>query len=129
MTWLSILTSTLVLPPLFILSPNGDAILGGVLRQNSSRALKDQIHDLAYEEAIDALQSLNPVQFTLKSDSEAKRRLGFISEELPQLLAALDRMTVCPINIIAVVTKVVQAQQQAITTLTHKINGLERGLA
>ena len=91
--------------------------------------MKDQIHDLAYEEAIDALQSLSPVQFTLKSDSEAKRRLGFISEELPPLLAAPDRMTVSPMDILAVLTKIVQAQQQSITTLAHKINGLERGLA
>jgi hypothetical protein len=111
------------------LSSDGNATLRGVLRQNSSRALKDQIHDLAYEEAIDALQSLTPVQFTLKSDSEAKRHLGFISEELPDLLAAPDRMTVSSMDIIAVLTKVVQAQQQTLTALTHKINGLERGLA
>jgi hypothetical protein len=55
--------------------------------------------------------------------------LGFISEELPDLLAAPDRMTVSSMDIIAVLTKVVQAQQQTLTALTHKINGLERGLA
>jgi hypothetical protein len=91
--------------------------------------LKDQIHDLACEEAVDALQLLNPVKFTLKSDKEARRRLGFISEEVPDLVASPDRTTVSPMDIIAVLTKVAQAQQQTITALTYKVNDLQRRLA
>jgi hypothetical protein len=111
------------------LSTNGDATLSGSLLQHSSRALKDQIHDLACEEAVDALQLLNPVKFTLKSDKEARRRLGFISEEVPDLVASPDRTTVSPMDIIAVLTKVAQAQQQTITALTYKVNDLQRRLA
>jgi len=63
---------------------------GGIWTNASSRALKDHIEELTSTQALDALASLNPVSFHFKADKEEKH-LGFIAEDVPELVASKDR--------------------------------------
>ena len=103
--------------------PQGVDIVNG--RFVSSRELKQNIVELSTEEATAALSGLNPVRFSYKTDTEATRHTGFIAEDVPDLLASLDRKSVGPLDVIAVLTKVMQAQQTTIVTMTERINHLE----
>ncbi len=56
----------------------------------SSREYKDNIEVLTKEEAYDALKELNPVKFAYRTDMTEKH-VGFIAEEVPNLIATKDR--------------------------------------
>jgi len=66
------------------------------------------------------LAELNPVKFHYKDDL-LQLRLGFIAEEMPELLTT-DRKSFSIPDLIAVLTKVVQAQQIFMTQLAEKVN-------
>ncbi|NJP11453.1 MAG: tail fiber domain-containing protein [Leptolyngbyaceae cyanobacterium RU_5_1] len=93
----------------------------------SSRTYKNNIVDLSTEEANQALQGLNPVKFNYRTDAEEELHLGFIAEDVPTLVASPDRQSIGPMDVIAVLTKVVQEQQAAIAALTEKVSALEAG--
>jgi len=93
----------------------------------SSREYKDDIERLTSEEAFEAFQRLDPVKYAYKTD-RTEKRVGFIAEEVPDLLATKDRRGLSPMDIVAVLTKVVQEQQRTISVLSEKVNQLEKGL-
>lgn len=95
----------------------------------SSRQLKENIADLSTEEAAVALNDLNPVKFSYKTDSQNNLHLGFIAEDVPELLASPDRKSVGPLDVVAVLTKVVQQQQKTILELMEKVKVLEAHLS
>jgi hypothetical protein len=104
---------------------------GGVWTDFSSREYKDNIETLAAEDAFDALKGLNPVRFVYKRDMSEKH-VGFIAEDVPDLVASKGRNGISPMDIVAVLTKVVQEQQsmvqkqqEVINTLTEKLTQLE----
>ena len=97
---------------------------GGVWTDASSRDYKDKIEALATEEALDTLKELNPVKFAYKNDMNEKH-VGFIAEEVPDLIATKDRKGLSPMDIVAVLTKVVQEQQRTISTLREELNELK----
>ncbi len=103
--------------------PQGVDIVNG--RFVSSRELKQNIATLSTEEATVALQNLNPVKFSYKTDTQDNQHIGFIAEEVPDLLAAPDRRSIGPLDVVAVLTKVVQEQQQTIVNLTDRLSQLE----
>jgi len=83
------------------------------------------------QEALVALASLDPVKFNYKGDASQKH-IGFIAEDVPELVATKDRKGLSPMDIVAVLTKVVQQQketvekqQAVINTLTEKLAQLE----
>ena len=78
---------------------------------SSSKTLKDNITDLKSSEALEALKVFNPVKFNYKTDL-ATRHIGFIAEDVPNLVAQKNRDAIDPMDIIAVLTKVVQEQQR-----------------
>jgi len=84
---------------------------GGVWTNASSRVYKKDIKELTGDEAMDALKQLSPVKFTYKSASE-ERHVGFISEDAPDLVATKDRKGMSPMDVVGVLTKVVQEQQK-----------------
>lgn len=86
---------------------------GGVWANASSRELKENIAGLSAEEAENALAELAPVKYTYKAD-RAEKHVGFIAEDVPALVASKDRKTVSPMDVVGVLTKVVQEQQRAI---------------
>ena len=89
---------------------------GGVWTNASSRDYKENIRNLAIEEAKEVLDELRPTRFNYKADKEDEY-LGFIAEEVPELVANKDRKGLSPMDIVAVLTKVVQRQQKDIEEL------------
>jgi hypothetical protein len=86
---------------------------GGVWTNSSSRELKEGIRDLGCQEACQALEELQPWKFRYKVDP-ADEHVGFIAEEVPELVATPDRKGLAPMDVVAVVVKVVQEQQRLV---------------
>jgi len=98
---------------------------GGVWTNASSREYKKDIKKLSTRKAIDALNHLDPVEFAYKADSE-DRHVGFIAEDAPDLVASKDRKGMSPMDVVAVLTKVVQEQQRTIAALSKRLAKLEK---
>lgn len=98
---------------------------GGMWTDASSRSYKTDICDLQTDEAMSALKQLNPVHFTYKAD-KTEHHVGFIAEDVPDVVATKDRKGLSPMDIVAVLTKVVQEQQKTIDELTARVNQLEK---
>lgn len=87
----------------------------------SSRSLKDQIVDLSSEKAAQAFEQLTPVEFIYKDDATAEKRVGFIAEDVPDLIAEPERKSVPVMDVVALVTRVVKDQQKTIDLQTKVI--------
>lgn len=94
---------------------------GGVWTNASSRQYKENISNLTQKEAISALEKLNPVKFNYKLERE-EEYVGFIAEDVPDLLVTNDRKNLSPMDIVAVLTKVVQQQQKKIAELEARLD-------
>ncbi|NEO40245.1 MAG: hypothetical protein F6J90_29430 [Moorea sp. SIOASIH] len=101
-------------------------IIANNLQQKSSRQFKENINTLAIEDAIETLEGLNPVQFRYKEDHQKETHIGFIAEDVPDLVASRDRKTLSPMDIVAVLTKVVKEQNNTISLLMEKVQTLEQ---
>ncbi len=84
---------------------------GGVWTNNSSRAAKQDIEPITCEQARDTVRSLRPVGYRYKSEPD-ERYVGFIAEDVPELVATRDRKGLAPMDIVAVLTRVVQDQDR-----------------
>ena len=100
---------------------------GGVWTNASSREYKTDIKQLTDARAMETLTQLKPVEFAYKVDSEEKH-VGFIAEDAPDLVASKDRKGMSSMDVVAVLTKVVQEQQKTIAELSKKMSELERQL-
>ncbi len=89
---------------------------GGVWQNGSSRSFKKDISTLASEEAMSTLRDLQPVSFRYKNEP-GELYVGFIAEDVPDLVATNERKSLASMDIVAVLTKVVQTQQQSIEQL------------
>ncbi len=89
---------------------------GGVWTNSSSRQDKENIVELTFGEALAVLAGLEPVRFNYKADA-GDDYVGFIAEDVPELVASKDRKGLSAMDIVAVLAKVVQAQQQRIEEL------------
>jgi hypothetical protein len=98
---------------------------GGAWVDGSSREYKENIQTLTTEKALKAFQGLEPVEYNYKADREEKY-LGFIAEDVPELLAMNDRKGLSPMDVVAVLTKVLQEQQKTISDLKERLGKLER---
>ena len=106
------------------MSSGAHVTTGGVWTNASSREYKKDIKELTGDEAMDALKQLSPVKFSYKVDSE-DRHVGFIAEDAPDLVATKDRKGMSPMDVVAVLTKVVQEQQKTIHELSEKVAQLQ----
>jgi len=97
---------------------------GGVWTNSSSRAKKENIDTLTLEDALAALAALEPVHFNYKSDA-GEAHVGFIAEDVPELVASSDRQGLSSMDIVAVLTRVIQAQQQQIEALEARLDTVE----
>ena len=117
----------------------GNAFVTGTLEIGSSRAIKEGIKDLTLDEAHETLTALKPVHFKYKNETE--QQLGFIAEDVPDLVATDTRKSLVPMDFVAVLTKVVQqhdkrvqeleeavsTRDKALEALTARLEALERG--
>jgi hypothetical protein len=86
---------------------------GGVWTDASSREYKENIQRLTSEEAQQTLAALDPVRYNYKTNPHEKH-VGFIAEDVPELVAREDRKSLSPMDIVAVLTKVVQEQDKVL---------------
>jgi Chaperone of endosialidase len=107
------------------LRSSGNLSIKGTLTQGSSRTLKENITELSSKEALETLVNLNPVKFSYKADQEKANHIGFIAEDVPDLVAVPDRKGLNAMDIVGVLTKAVQEQQKTILALTEKVAALE----
>lgn len=110
--------------PTATLHVEGDAYIKTALEIGSSRELKENINELALNEAVDALKKLKPVKFHYKKKPD--ENLGFISEDVPDLVATKSRKSLNTMDIVAVLTRVVQEQQEVIRKQQEDISRLYR---
>ncbi|NIM18195.1 MAG: hypothetical protein GTO45_39850 [Candidatus Aminicenantes bacterium] len=112
---------------------NGDGTLdmsdgggyNGTWNPASSRELKENIEELTTDEAMEALEELNPMKYNYSAYKD-ETRVGFIAEDVPELVALKGRKSLGTVDIMAVLTKVVQEQQKTISELKTKVEKLEK---
>jgi hypothetical protein len=104
---------------------------GGAWTNASSREFKEKIEELSPEKALSAFKELKPVVFNYRIN-KTERHLGFIAEDVPALIASEDRKGLSSMDVVALLTKVVQEQQEivegqrkTIAALTKRIEILE----
>ncbi len=101
---------------------------GGVWTNASSRALKENIVPLTVDAALAALHALEPVEYNYKVEPDDPQ-VGFIAEDVPDLVATPDRRALAPTDIVGVLTKVVQEQQRALVALQQEVARLQAKVA
>ncbi len=84
---------------------------GGVWTSVSSRAAKQDIEPITSDEARETVLALQPVGYRYRNELD-ERYVGFIAEDVPELVATHDRKGLAPMDITAVLTKVVQDQDR-----------------
>ncbi|MDH5241170.1 MAG: tail fiber domain-containing protein, partial [Gammaproteobacteria bacterium] len=84
---------------------------------------KENIAELRLDVATEALMALQPVVFNYR-DEPQEDYLGFIAEDVPELVAVKDRDALSPMDIVAVLTRVVQQQERKIQALEARLDAL-----
>jgi len=102
--------------------------VGGTWTNASSRSLKENIRELSTVEALEALNRLNPVRYNYKVD-KTDAHVGFIAEDVPALVATADRKGLSPMNVAAVLTKVVQELRKENEEYRKLISELQERMA
>ena len=105
---------------------DGNILATGSITPGSSREFKENVVELSAQEAELALQALTPIKFNYKADEQKDQHIGFIAEEVPDLLATPDRKGVNPMDVVALLTKVVQEQQKEIAALREEVKALQQ---
>ena len=70
------------------------------------------------------MQGLEPVTYKYKANPQ-EGKVGFIAEDVPELVATNDRKGLSALDITAVLTKVVQHLQTENETLKKRLDALE----
>ena len=97
----------------------------GVWTDASSREAKEHIENLSVDDAMKALRELQPVTYNYKVLPEDPK-VGFIAEDVPAIVATPERQGLSALDIVAVVTKVVQEQQKTIDQLNTRLGEIEQ---
>jgi Chaperone of endosialidase len=93
-------------------------------RNASSLSCKREVQSLSLDDALEALGDLRPVRFKYVDDDEV--RTGFIAEEVPDLVATSDRASLSPMDIVAVLTRVLKFHQKQIQKLSEHLTVAQR---
>ena len=96
---------------------------GGVWTNSSSRAKKENIVSLPVDAALAALMAMEPVTFNYKNERD-ENYVGFVAEDVPDLVAVGDRDALSAMDIVAVLTRVVQEQQNKIEELEARLDAM-----
>jgi len=107
--------------PIEQLHVEGNIVASGTIGPLSSRALKKDIVSISTKEAIKTLDGLDPVKFKYKNDN-LEEHLGFIAEDVPDLVATRSRNQLSIMDFTAVLTKVVKEQQKMLQTQNDTID-------
>ncbi len=117
-------SNNLVNDPLFKVEKTGNTFVLGNLDVGSSRSLKQNIQAVNSQEALAALLDLAPVHFSYRTSPDV-HSLGFIAEDVPDIVATKDRKSLRPMDLVALLTKVTQEQQKSIERLSEELAVLQ----
>lgn len=81
---------------------------------------KTNVSELTLEEALYALANLEPVTFSYRQ-AENERHVGFAAENAPELIASTENEGLKPLEIVAVLTRIVKLQQHQIAELESRL--------
>ncbi len=110
----------------FQVGSNAGAYCDGSTWQDvSSIELKDNVRPLGAEDAVSAFKALKPVRYVYKA-SKDEERIGFIAENVPELVANNTRKSLNSLEFTALLTRVVQEQQKSIEALKVEIAQLKK---
>jgi len=98
---------------------------GGVWINASSIKYKENVRDLSPEAALETLDSLHPVTFNYKEDKE-EECVGFIAEDVPDLVATKDREGLSPMDIIGVLQKWFRNRRREYQNLKKEMAAMKR---
>ncbi len=98
---------------------------GGAWATGSSRKFKENIKDIEVNEALDAFKKLNPIRFNYKGVQDDEH-LGFIAEDVPEIVATRNRDAISAMDIVTLLTKVVQEQQEVVREQQETISQLNK---
>ncbi len=112
---------------LLTVGTNGAGSDGSTWFTSSSREYKDNIQELSADKAIETIKNMTPVTFVYKN-IPGYNHVGFIAEDVPDLVATPDRKTLSTMDIVAVLTKVVQEQRETLDTKSRIIEKQETTL-
>jgi len=96
------------------LAVNGAYCDGSTWVNASSREAKKNIEPLSLDVALQTLGGLDPVTFEYKNSNTPDGHVGFIAEDVPEIVATPDRKGLAPMDIVGVLTAVVKEQQKLI---------------
>ncbi|WP_415407449.1 tail fiber domain-containing protein [Sulfurovum sp. CS9] len=103
---------------------NGAKNIGGVWINASSRALKENIKPLSTKEALTAFSKLQPVTYNYKTD-KSEKVVGFIAEDVPELVSINSRDGLSSMDMVAVLTKVVAETRAELKAKDERIAAME----
>ncbi len=98
--------------------------VGGVWTSTSSRTFKDNIKALDTQTALEAFQKLNPVTYSYKAN-KAEHHVGFIAEDVPDLVAEEGHRGLTAMPVTAILTAVLKDQKKNIAEQNEILNQLE----
>ena len=105
---------------------SGDLHVAGSITQGALGAEQRSITRLSEGQALRLLDALNPITYAPAAvgSSSGDSRVGFGTQDLPDLMASSDKNAVDPLAVISVLTKVVQQQQEELMALQAKVRSL-----
>lgn len=95
----------------------------------SSRAYKENIRKLDTKAAIEAFHKLDPVTFNFRRDKSKEPMVGFIAEDVPDLVATKERKGLNALEIVALLTKVVKEQEKVVKRQEETLKTQEKQIA
>ena len=107
-----------------VLTLANGASCNGTWNDASSRSLKQDIKPLGNEEALEAFSKLQPVTYAYKANP-TDPKVGFIAEDVPDLVANEGRKSLSAMDMVALLTKVVQVQKEALDAQNERIQQKE----
>jgi len=110
-----------------ILMGDGGKYSGGQWLVASSRAYKENIKEIDTHTALEAFHQLKPVHFNYKTDKK-EGVIGFIAEDVPSIVATKKRDALSAMEMVALLTKVVQVQEENLKDKDNEITLLKNRL-
>ena len=90
----------------------------------SAKTQRTDVRVLSTKEALDTLSDLEPIVYRDLTNGSNEVKVGFDAETVPELVATYNREGVSPMEIVAVLTRIIQNQQQRIEHLEASISEL-----
>jgi hypothetical protein len=114
-------------PTTVVLRLANGAWCDGVWHDASSRSLKTDIRPLDGAKALEVFEKLRPVTYAYKAHP-GDQKVGFIAEEVPELVADPSRKSLSAMDMVALLTKVVQEQRKELRQRKMQYQRVEREL-